>query len=205
MPPNLAPTQKSSVKLKKGAFADFSGGWVVYTGAMALSGNQSPDMLNVIPFPGKLQYRGGTSVYSALPYAADASYQFYDGNDANHFMVWAHGNLYDCISGTYVLIASGAYTAGARIGHVDLNGILYWSTETVAIQYWDPVAATHGAVAQTGSSLVPSSPYLTIYTNSIIACGVNFSQMYFLGRLLISQAIGQQPIVKLLVLIIVGT
>jgi len=174
MPVPQSPGKGSAIKLKKGAFADFSGGWHVYEGAMALSSNQSPDMLNVIPFPGRLQYRGGSAIYSTLPYAADASYQFYDANEANHFVVWAGGNLYDCASGVYVLIASSVYTAGVRIGHVDLNGVLYWSTQTVPIQYWNPVAGTHGAVAQTGSSLVPCSPYLTIYTNSIIACGVNF-------------------------------
>jgi hypothetical protein len=179
--PQPGQAKNSSVKLTKGAFADFSGGWVVYTGALALAGNQSPDMLNVVPFPGRLTYRGGTSKYSTLPYVADATYQFYDTNEANHFAVWAGGNLYDCISGTPVLIAASVYspstipTEGLRIGRVDLNGILYWSNQTVALQFWNPVTATHGAVPQTGSSLVPSSPYLTIYTNSIVACGVNFT------------------------------
>jgi hypothetical protein len=174
------PGQKSSAKLTKGAFADFAGGWVVYTGAMALSSNQSPNMLNVIPFPGRLQYRGGWTPYSTLPFTADASYQFYDADEASHFMVWAGGNLYDCVSGSPTLIASSVYVpnappVGGRIGHCDLNGILYWSTGSVAIQFWDPVGGGLGPVAQTGSSPVPSSPFLTIYTNSIIACGVNFT------------------------------
>jgi hypothetical protein len=175
MPPGVMSVQKASNKLKKGAFADFSGGWNVYKGALALNSNESPDMLNVIPFPGRLQFRGGWEVYSTIPFAADASYQFYDSGGAAHFCVWAGGNLYDCVSGAPVLVASGVYVSPDRIGHVDLNGILYWSTQTVPIQFWDPQMGTFGPVPQTGTALVPTSAYLTVYTNSIVAVGVNFT------------------------------
>ena len=154
---------------------DFSGGWVTMTGALALQRNQSPDMLNLIALPGRLRFRGGYQNVCALPDGADGAYPFYDSDNAKHFAVWCGGDLYDLISGTPVLVTASVYTAGSRIGRTDLNGILYWSCgqpNPVYMQYWDPVAATFGAVAASagmGHIDPPASDYLFIYLNSIMA------------------------------------
>ncbi len=163
--------------LKRAVFNDFAGGLNLYKGALDLNANESPDMLNVIPFPGKLQFRGGWTQYSTLPFPADDAYAFYDSGGALHYAVWANGNLYDVVSGAAVLIAASVYTSssGVRIGHTQLNGILYWSTQTVAIQFWNPQLGTNGPVPQTGSSLVPCAQYLTVYTGAIVAFAINFT------------------------------
>ena len=154
---------------------DFAGGLNTYIGAMSLPSNASPDMLNVIPLPGRLKYRGGYSAFSALLYTADQAYQFYDTTGARHIAIWAYGNLYDVTSGAPVTVASAVYTVGQRVGVCDISGLLYWSTQTVALQYWNPVTSTAAAVVQTGANTPPSSPYLFVYTGSIVALGVNYT------------------------------
>lgn len=163
--------------LKRLLINDFAGGLNVNKGALDLNANESPDMLNVIPFNGRLQYRGGWTQYSTIPFPADDAYSFYDSGGALHYAIWANGNLYDVVSGAPILVAAAVYThvAGNRIGHTQLNGILYWSTQTVPLQFWDPQLGTFGAVAQTGTSMPPSGTYLTVYTGSIVSFAVNFT------------------------------
>jgi len=155
---------------------DFSGGLNTYIGALSLSPNQSPDCLNVIPFPGRLQYRGGWTLFSSLTTGdpCDFLYPFYDSTGAKHLVSWEDGSVYDYISGSAVLVEAGAYTEGQKIGAVDLNGVLYWSTVNVPLRFWNPVAATHGAVAQSGASPPPAASYLCLYTNAIVAFNVTF-------------------------------
>ena len=169
------PKASKDDTLKRVIMNDFSGGLNVYKGILSLGPTESPDMLNVVPVPGRLQYRGGWTPFSSLPFPADEAYQFYDSAGSSHFAVWAGGNLYDCINGSPVLIVAAVYTAGARVGRVELNGILYWSTQTVVLQFWNPTIPSFGPVPQTGPSPPPSSPYLTSYTNAIVAGGVNFT------------------------------
>lgn len=161
--------------LRKLVLNDFSGGINVYKGPFALNSNESPGMLNVIPFVGRLQSRGGWTPFSSLPFPSDEAYQFYDNEGGNHYAVWAGGNLYDCHNGVPVLIASAVYTAGQQIGRVSLNGILYWSTKTISIQQWDPVTMTVGPIPMNGISPAPATPYLMTYTNALVAVGVNFT------------------------------
>ena len=85
---------------------DFSGGLNTYCSALSLKSNESPDCLNVVPFIGRLLYRGGWLNYASIAAAADQLYAFYDADGNKHLVVWANGNLYDVISGTAVLIAS---------------------------------------------------------------------------------------------------
>lgn len=154
---------------------DFSGGLNLNKGALALNVNESPAMLNVVPFPGRLQYRGGWTIYANLSAATDHAYDFYDQDGEKHFVSWNDGNVYDVVSGAEVSVEAAAYTAGERVGAVALNGILYWSTQTVPLRYWDPAAGTTGAVAQTGATAPPRSPYLFLYTNAIVALGVDYT------------------------------
>jgi hypothetical protein len=153
---------------------DFSGGVNLYKGALALGTNESPEMWNVIPFPGRLQYRGGWTPTCTLPGEADQAYAFYDTIGAKRWVVWTGGDLYDVTSGVPILIEAGAYTAGERVGVVDLNGIMYWSTWTTPIRYWDAQTSTAAAVVASGPSPVPASPLLMLYTNAIVAFGVKF-------------------------------
>jgi hypothetical protein len=153
---------------------DFSGGLNTYVGALSLPLNASPDMLNVLPLPGRLKYRGGSLRASALPYTTDQAYDFYDTTDAKHQAVFAGGNIYDTVGGTPALVLANAYTAGDRVGVCTVRGVLYWSTQTIAIQYWNPATSATGAVVKTGSSDVPCSPYLFVYAGSIVALGVNY-------------------------------
>ena len=174
--------------------ADFGGGLNTYVGAIALPNNASPDMLNLIPFPGRLKYRGGSTEYSALSHTADQAYAFYDANDAKRFAVFENGNLVDVTSGSEVVIEAAAYTAGSLIGVVELNGILYWSTADVPLRYWNPALGTSGAVAQTGASPPPASPFLLNYTNAIVALGVKFGASAYQPTVMSWSAINQQAI-----------
>lgn len=154
------------------SITDFAGGWITIVGALSLSSNQSPDMLNVLPLPGRLRFRGGYNNIVALPYAADAAFPFYDSANAKHYAVWAGGNLYDLVSGAVVTVASGVYTAGNRVGKTVLNGVLYWSCglpNTVNLQYWNPQTPAHGAVTMTGSVTAIASNYLLVFLDSIVA------------------------------------
>lgn len=152
---------------------DISGGMNVYKGALSLSSNESPDMLNVLPVPGGLEYRGGWAPYATLVANADACYSFYDASGTKHMVVWRDGDVVDVVSGAEVSVEAGAYTAGERVGVCDLAGILYWATPTVALRYWDGAVAA--AVAQTGVSPPPASGFLMVYTGAIVAFGVDFT------------------------------
>ena len=153
---------------------DFSGGLNTYTGAISLPSNASPDMLNVIPTPGRLRYRGGYNSYSPLTHTADQVCDFYDTAGTHHYVVWENGAIVDVYTGAEVAVTSNGYTAGQRVGCCTISGVLYWSTQTVPLQYWNPVANTHGAVVQTGATTPPCSPYLFVYAGSIVAAGVNY-------------------------------
>lgn len=153
---------------------NFDGGLNLYKGAMSLGSNESPDELNVVPFPGRLKYRGGSAEYSPQEDPADMALDFYDQDGMKHFAVWNGGNLQDMVSGAPVDVETGVYTEGERIGACVINGILYWSTWSVPLRYWDPAAPAAGAVAQTGTDPPPSSPCLMVYTNAIVALGVDF-------------------------------
>lgn len=154
---------------------DFSGGWVTVTGALALASNQLADILNLIPLPGRLRFRGGYTNVCALPFTADAAFPFYDSAGAKHYAVWAGGNLYDLASGAAVLVVAGVYTAGSRIGTCTLNGVLYWSCgqpHPVVLQYWDPVTPAFGGVPSAGGAgnvNPPASDFLFTYLNCIFA------------------------------------
>ena len=145
-----------------------------YIGAMSLPVNFSPDMLNLISFPGRLKYRGGMLPYAALLEAADQAFFFYDDDGDKHFAVFANGNLYDVESGTAVLIDSAIYTPGVRIGVVALNGTMYFSTWDLPLWEWDPATSTIAAVVQVGPNDMNGSPYLLLYTNAIVALGVQY-------------------------------
>lgn len=154
--------------------ADFGGALNTFVGAMSLPVNCSPDMLNLIPFPGRLKYRGGMTSYCALLESADQAIDFYDFDEDKHFAVFANGNLYDVESGTAVLIAAAIYTAGQKVGVVQLNGVLYFSTWDLPLQEWDPTGPTIGPVTQVGPNDMNGSPYLMLYTNAIVALGVQY-------------------------------
>lgn len=156
---------------------DFAGGLNTNTGAYDLASNETPDCLNVIPFPGRLQYRGGYTLFCALPGAADGALEFFDSNGNRHYAVWSMGNLYDCVSGSAVLIAAGKYIAGQQIGNVADSGSLYYSTITTTLRKWNPVAATEAAV--TGSYPIPASAFLTLYAGSLIALAPTLSGTRF--------------------------
>jgi len=86
-------------------------------------------------------------------------------------MVWANGNLYDCVNGAASLIKAGAYTVGQQIGRVDLGGILYYTTVTVPLRQWN--GTTEQAVANSGGVGTvppPSGTVLAAYAGSLI-CG----------------------------------
>lgn len=154
--------------------SDFSLGLNTYKGALALGSNESPDMLNVIPFPGRLQYRGGWDIHSTIPLNPDHVTNFFDTNGTKHFITWAGGNIYENVNSSPTLLLSNVYVPGQLVGSVVLNGVLYWSTATVALQFYNPVTSTSGDVVQTGPSLVPMSPYIFLYTQSIVALQVDF-------------------------------
>lgn len=152
---------------------DFSGGINTMEGALSLSSNETPDCQNVIGFPGRLLYVGGTNNVTALPVGlnnGDGGIQFYDSNNAKHIIVWADGNMYDTVNGTRTLINSSIYTAGQNIGRTILNSILYWSTLTTAMRSYD--GTTEAPVVSSGAAgavAIPKSDYLCTYAGSIIA------------------------------------
>jgi len=154
---------------------DFAGGLVTTAASTSLASNQSPDMLNCIPLPGRLIFRGGYSDICDLPAKADQAYVFYDLNHVKHYAIWSDGTLYDCVSGVAVPIDIGSYTAGVNVGCVDFNGKLYWSCgypNQVPLRYWDPVAGTTAPVTTSGSPGSvdpPSSDFLFMYTGSTVA------------------------------------
>ena len=172
---------------------DWSGGFNTYKGSLNLSANEFPDGANVFPVPGALLYVGGWSSFSDLPAAADMAYPpcdrgaFYDSAGSKHLPVWAGGYLYDVVNGTAVQIVDAtqdppvpeSYTAGERVGVMDNNGIIYWSTESVPLRYWNPATGEVGAVVQTGPDAPPASPCLFYYAGSIVACGVKWGSSAF--------------------------
>lgn len=153
------------------AILDFSGGLNTMEGALSLSSNETPDCQNVLGFPGRLLYVGGTNNNTPLPTAnGDGGIQFYDVNGAKHIIAWANGNMYDTVNGTLVVIATGVYTSGQNIGRAVLNSVLYWSTKTVTMRSYD--GTTEAAVVSSGAAgsvAIPASNYLCNYAGSIIA------------------------------------
>lgn len=161
----------------------FDGGMVTTASPLILGSNQSPAMLNVIHLPGRLMYRGGYLNFCPTPGSADGSYSFYDQNGTKHWMVWANGNVYDCVSGVATVVEAAVYTAGQRIGVCDLQGILYWSTgqpNPVPIRFWNPKLNTKGALPASGSGDInpPASDFLMIYTNAIVALAPTWAGSY---------------------------
>lgn len=159
---------------------DFKGGLNTNTGALDLAADETPDCLNVIPFPGRWQYRGGYTRYSTLPAKADGAYAFYDSNGSKHYAVWSNGNLYDCVSGAPVLIAAATYTAGQQVGRQDANGRLYYSTSTVTLRVWNPVAGTEAAVV--GAYPIPASSFLSLYAGQMIALAPTLTGTPFINE-----------------------
>ena len=172
--PARAPKGQLEDSYQRLLLNDFAGGLNTYQGAISLPSNTSPDMLNLLPLPGKLKYRGGVTPYADLTATADQAFEFYDSNGAKHFVVWEGGNVVDVVSSTAVAVESTVYTAGVKVGACTLNGVLYWSTATVPLRFWNPVTATKGAVVQTGATAPPASPYLLTYTGAIVALGVKY-------------------------------
>ncbi len=154
---------------------DFAGGWVTVNGALSLASNQCSDILNLIPLPGRLRFRGGYQNKALQPFPADHAIPFYDKDHGKHYAIWAGGNLYDAVSGVYVLIAAAVYTPGNRVGACVLDGVLYWSCgkpNPVKLQFWSPSAGTHGPVVNAGGVGYidpPASNFLFTYLNCIMA------------------------------------
>jgi len=149
---------------------DFSGGLNTNTGALSLGPSQSPDCKDVFAFQGRLQFRGGFSLYSLVTAAADRMFSFYDVTGTQHLMVWSSGNLYDCESGSPMLVASAVYTAGDVVAVCVLNEIMYWATPRVPLRQYD--GTTEQAVANsggTGTVAPPAAFYLTTYNGQIVA------------------------------------
>lgn len=170
-----APLDDSYSAIK---ITDFSGGMVTQASPLVLGSNQCAALMNCIHLPGRLIFRGGYDNIAGLPAGADGAWKFYDSNGAKHYAVWSNGNLYDCVSGTATLVESSVYTAGQKIGSLDYNNVLYWSSGQpvpVPLRFWNPAAATHGAVAQTGASPPPSSDFIFLYTNAIVALAPTWS------------------------------
>lgn len=157
---------------------DFSGGLVTLASSLSLQQNQSPAMLNCIPLPGRLMFRGGYVIEtSGLPGPCDQAYSYFDADGDKHYMVWSDGDLYDCVTGVPILVEAACYTAGYRIGVVDgFGGILLWSSggdgfgnDTVPLRYYNAVAGTAGAVVTSGDVDPPASDFLFMYGNQVVA------------------------------------
>lgn len=157
---------------------DFTGGLNTMEGAFSLSTSETPACQNVLGFPGRALYIGGTNNDTPLPAGSkgDGGKQFYDANNNKHVIVWANGNMYDTVNGTQVLIASNVYIPGQNIGRTvagdasNLTGILYWSTLTVPMRFYD--GAVEGPVVTSGAAgsvAIPASDYLCTYAGSVIA------------------------------------
>lgn len=150
---------------------DFSLGLNTMNGPWALQGGETPSCQNCIGFPGLLRYCGGFLSTSSLPFNADADWQFFDVNGVQHLMVWANGNLYDCRTGSPVLIRSGVYTtaAGIKIGRCDNGTVMFWTTPGVPLRQYD--GTTEQAVplgGATGNVPIPSGDVICYYAGSVI-------------------------------------
>ncbi|MGH9551398.1 MAG: hypothetical protein ACRD3W_18580, partial [Terriglobales bacterium] len=172
MPPRAKGIREDN--LRQIFINDFSGGWNTVKGGLSYNLNETPDILNLIPFSTRLQYRGGYLPFCALPATADGAYFFYDSDGAKHFAVWAGGNLYDCVSGTTVLVEAAVYTAGAKVGYTDFAGNLLWTSPGVPIRKWNPKTGAKGAVVSSGASATPSGTFLFIYLNIVFILQPNF-------------------------------
>lgn len=152
---------------------DYSGGLNTMEGAFNLSSNETPDCQNVIGFPGRCLYVGGTNNITALAAIennGDGGIQFYDNNNNKHIVAWVNGNMYETVNGIKTLIATAIYTPGQNIGRTVLDSILYWSTINVPMRQYD--GTTEGPVitsAAVGSVAIPASNYLCTFAGSIIA------------------------------------
>ena len=117
---------------------------------------------NVIGFPGRCLYVGGFNASSALASnAVDGAWQFYDYSGAKHQIVWANGNIYDCVTGVPVTIATGVYTAGQNIARVDQSGVLLYCTPKDAMRIYNGLT----------ESALPGGPkgsYLTAFAGSVL-------------------------------------
>lgn len=153
----------SSDDLKMIQGLDFSGGLNTMNGPFSLGLNECIiGTKNVIGVPGRCFYIGGFQMVSTLPSRnPDNSYQFYDSTGTKHWMVWCDGNLYDTVSGGYLVIEAGCYTAGEQVGRVDQNGVLYWCTNTVPVRYYNGA----GVGATTNG---PKGNYMTAFCGSLI-------------------------------------
>jgi hypothetical protein len=156
--------------LKQLRVLDMSGGLVTDMGALSLGSNQTPDSLNVFSYLGDMHFRGGFKKTCSLPGKADASDDYIDLAGIQHQLFWCIGDIYDTISGTPVLVASGVYTAGEQVAHCHLNGIMYWATLTVPIRQYDGVTEmplpNFGGV---GTVPPPACNYLLPYAGSLVA------------------------------------
>jgi hypothetical protein len=168
---------------------DFTGGLNTMDGPLSLASNQTFSCQNVISYPGRLFYIGGFNNFCSLPSGAyaDASWEFYDINNNHHLCVWASGNLYDCVSGAYTLIASNVYTAGQQVGRQDLGGVLYYCTATVPLRQWN--GTVEKAVPNSGGTGVvppPSGTVLAAFAGSLICGNPTVSSTYYPGGFIYS-------------------
>jgi hypothetical protein len=160
---------------------DISRGLNTRTGALSLGSNQVPDCLNIFSYQGVTLFRGGYFLFCPLGYPADAAFEYTDGDQNPHYMVWAGGNLYDCISGTAVTIATAVYTAGSQIGYTILNSTLLWSTlgpPPVPLRMWTGTGAEGPVVSNlvpAGSVPAPAASVLLTYAGSVVAVAPNYS------------------------------
>lgn len=157
-------------ELKQLSINDMSGGLVTAIGALSVGPNQTPDSLNVFAYNGKLQFRGGYKQFSDLPSQADVDFTYTDNLGIQHIMVWSGGSLYDCRTGSPVLVAAAVYTAGQQVGHCVLNAKMYWCTLTVPLREYD--GTTEQAVPNSGGPGVippPAANFLVTYAGSIVA------------------------------------
>ena len=166
---------------------DFSGGLNTMEGALSLSSSETPDCQNVLGFPGRLLYVGGTTLDTALPshYQGDGGTQFYDANNAKHLIGWANGNMYDLVNGILLLIRPLIYTPGQNIGHTILNSTLYWCTASVPMRYYD--GSTEGPVISsgaTGSVDIPAGTCMCTYAGSIIIGNPNIAGVLNAGAII---------------------
>lgn len=130
----------------------------------------SPDCENVYFAPGRMIGRRGYIVRnSALPGAGDGAYYFNDSNGARRLAVFSNGNLYEMMSHSLTLVASGVYTAGNRVCAAAQSGILYFSDgETIhssggnqsGIRYYDPVTSAVAAplLVSSGTAATIATP-----------------------------------------------
>ena len=157
---------------------DFSGGLNTMEGALSLSASETPDCQNVLGFPGRLLYVGGTTLDVTLParYQGDGGEQFYDANNNKHLIGWANGNMYDLVNGILLLIRALVYTPGQNIGHSVLNSALYWCTATVPMRCYDGITeypvVSSGA---TGAVAIPAGTCMCTYAGSLIIGNPNIA------------------------------